>query len=58
MKVKLSEDAGSITTRAELIERLQLLWRDITTDIIQELYSSLPRRMAAVIESKGTISKY
>ena len=34
MKVKLSEYAGSITTRAELVQRLQLLWRDITTDKI------------------------
>ena len=58
MEVKLSEDAGSITTRAELIQRSQLLFWDITTDKIQELYSSLPRRMAAVIESKGTMSKY
>ena len=31
MKVKLYEDVGSITTREELVQRLQLLWRDITT---------------------------
>ena len=37
MQAKLSEDAGSIRTRAELVQRLQLLWRDITVDILQEL---------------------
>ena len=58
MKVKLYEDAGSITTRAELVQRLQLLWRDITTEKNQELYSSLPSRMAAVIKCKSTITKY
>ena len=34
MKVKLSEYAGSIKRRAELVQRLQLLWRDITTEKI------------------------
>ena len=58
MKFKLNEDAGSITTRAELVQRLQLLWRDITTEKNQELYSSLPSRMAAVIKCKSTITKY
>ena len=58
MKVKLYEDAGSITTRAELVQRLQLLWRDITTERNQELYSSLSRRMAAVIKCKSTITTY
>ena len=37
MQVKLSEDAGSIRTRAELVQRLQLLWHDITVDKLQEL---------------------
>ena len=46
MKVKLSEDVGSITGRAELVQRLQLLWCDITVEKLQELSSSLPRRMA------------
>ena len=58
MKVKLYEDAGSITTRAELVQRLQLQWRDITTEKIQELHSLLPSRMAAVIKRKSTITKY
>ena len=31
MKVKLYEDYSSITTRAEFVQRLQLLWRNITT---------------------------
>ena len=57
MKDKLYEDAGSIT-KAELVQRLQLLWRDITREKNQELYSSLPRRMAAVIKCKGTMTKY
>ena len=58
IKVKLYEDAGSITTRAELVQRLQLLWRDITIEKNQELYSSLPSRMAAVAKCKSTITKY
>ena len=37
MQVKLSEDDGSIRTRAELVQRLHLLWRDITVDKLQEL---------------------
>ena len=57
MKVKLYEDAGSIT-RAELVQRLRSLWRDITTEKNQELYFSLPSRMAAVIKCKSTITKY
>ena len=40
MKVKLYEDAGSITTRAELVQRLQLLWRDIT---IEKMKNCIPR---------------
>ena len=40
MKVKLYEDAGSITTRAELVQRLQLLWRDIT---IEKMKNYIPR---------------
>ena len=35
MQVKLCEDACSIRTRAELVQRLQLLWRDITVDKLQ-----------------------
>ena len=58
MKVKLYEDAGSMTTRAELVQRLQLLWRDITTEKNQELYSSLPSRMAVVSKCKSTITRY
>ena len=34
---KISEDAGSIRTRAELVQRLLLLWRDITVDKLQKL---------------------
>ena len=37
MQVKLPEDAGSIRTRAEFVQTLQLLWRDITVDKLQEL---------------------
>ena len=37
MQVKLSEDAGSIGTRAELVLRLQLICRDITVKKLQEL---------------------
>ena len=56
MKVKLYEDTSSITARAELVQRLQLLWRDITTEKNQELYSSLPRRMAVVIKCNDTMT--
>ena len=56
MKVKLYEDASSITTRAELVQRMQVLWRDITTEKNQELYSSLPRRMDVVIKCKDTMT--
>ena len=37
---------------------MQLLWRDITIEKNQELYSSLPSRMAAIIKCKSTIIKY
>ena len=56
MKVKLYEDYSSITTRAELVQRLQLLWRNITAAKSQELYSSLPRGMAVVIKYKDTMT--
>ena len=58
MKVKLYEDAGSITANAELVHKLQLLWRDTMTEKVHPLYSSLPRRIAAVvIKCKGTMTK-
>ena len=46
------------TTREGLWNTLQELWSSIPSETITNLVSSMPRRVAAVIEAKGGHTKY
>ncbi|GFV94821.1 transposable element Tcb1 transposase [Trichonephila clavipes] len=42
----------------ELEARLQQLWNDMSQDIIQNLYASMPDRIALCIRAKGGLTEY
>ncbi|CAK9826030.1 Transposable element Tcb1 transposase [Anthophora retusa] len=42
----------------ELFEMLQIEWREITMEIINDLYESCIRKVDAVIKAKGGHTKY
>ncbi len=42
----------------DLFERIEKEWELISSDYIETLYDSMPRRMAAVIKAKGMWTKY
>ena len=46
------------TTKEGLWKRLQELWSSIPSETVANLVSSMPRRVAAVIEAKGGHTKY
>ena len=58
MKLRLQEVAPTIESRGELVSNLQRIWWTIKNEEISSLYSSLPRRMRAVLRSLGKITKY
>jgi transposase InsO family protein len=45
-------------TRADLIQVLFTAWNNLTLEYIQQLYHSLPRRLRAVIRSRGYATRY
>lgn len=47
------------STVEELKEKIEKIWYDeISIEFIENLYQSMPRRIAAVIKAKGGASKY
>ena len=50
--------AGNINTPQELFTAIQDIWMSFTVDYIQNLYTSIPCRILAVIWSKGYLTKY
>ena len=52
---RYSQDAKDID---ELWERIQDIWNNIPEDLIHKLYESMPRRMQAVMQSKGEHIRY
>lgn len=46
------------TTKVALFEAIKVAWYSISADVIGNLISSMPKRCAAVIQSKGFATKY
>ena len=47
-----------IRTREDLTNQVMRIWASLTAPYIQALYQTIPRRLKAVIDSKGHITKY
>ena len=59
MKNKLNFDQrGPPRTKDELIERIQEVWQRIPVMYLKKLYESIPRRLAAVQNMRGYLTKY
>ena len=48
----------NVKTSEELFEQINKAWREIDMRIVDSLIESMPRRMKAVIKSKGGPTKY
>ncbi|GFX20288.1 transposable element Tcb1 transposase [Trichonephila clavipes] len=49
---------GHPTSLKELEARLQLIWNEMSQDIIQNLYASMPNRIALCIRARGGSTGY
>ena len=49
---------GTRDVHAGIIKVAKKVWRAITTEYLENLYKSMPRRMAAVIAAGGRHTKY
>ena len=58
LKRKLSENQHLITSETELYDAINQIWTTISTQYIQNLYTSIPRRVSQVIRFKVHLSKY
>lgn len=58
MKIRLNKCLETIRTREDLINQVMRIWASLTAPYIQALYQTIPRRLKAVIDSKGHITKY
>ncbi|GFW21583.1 uncharacterized protein TNCV_4280981 [Trichonephila clavipes] len=51
----LGQRVGHPTSLNELEARLQQIWNEMSQDIIQDLYASMPDRIASCIHARGSI---
>jgi hypothetical protein len=58
IKRKLQTRKNYINSSADLFHEIQQIWMDITPQYVQNLYSSIPRRIMQVIRLKGHLTKY
>ena len=58
IKIRLERRLEDISNRADLIRVVKEIWEDINSEDIISLYESIPKRIEAVIKSKGYITKY
>jgi hypothetical protein len=58
IKRSLQNAAGNINTPQELFTAIQDILMNFTVDNIQNLYTSSPRGILAVIRSNGYLTKY
>ncbi len=56
--VKKSVDKANPQNRNQLIQAIFRAWGDITPGVLRTLYGSMPRRVRAVIRSRGYPTKY
>lgn len=55
---KLNLEQGEVNNVSRLERRMQDIWNGIEQSIIDNLYSSLPKRMKLLIDSNGAPIKY
>jgi transposase len=58
MKARLDEYPEAPRNMQELWERVQDVWTTIPSEYIKELYESMPRRIKALYDNKGGLTKY
>lgn len=58
IKIRLEHRLHEIKNRQDLIRVVKEIWASITSDTIKSLYTSIPKRLRAVIKAKGYITKY
>ena len=58
LKIRLRKSLTAIKTRDDLITEVLRIWSSLTVPYIRNLYHTIPRRLRAVIASKGHITKY
>ena len=56
--IKAELDKLSITSKAMLRIEIQQIWRNIEAAYLENLIDSMPRRVAAVIRSRGGFTNY
>jgi len=49
---------GPAAVKEALADALQEIWKGIPESLLESLYSSMPRRIAAVIKAEGWYTKY
>ena len=57
-KIKLRKNLDGCKSCSDLFRRFKIIFYDIHDKTIKELYCSIPRRLKAVIKTKGTLTKY
>ncbi|GFV83968.1 hypothetical protein TNCV_1479701 [Trichonephila clavipes] len=55
---RLARDPRPAASKDELLVRIQAIWNSIPQADIQNLFDSMPRRMAALIAARGVYTKY
>jgi len=49
---------GSVDTKQALADALEEIWKEIPESLLESLYTSMPRHVAAVIKAEGWYTKY
>ena len=58
VKEELRRTPRGIKNKQDLIREVTQIWQDISTDTVQSLYNTIPRRLKAVLTMKGHMTKY
>jgi len=58
IKRELQHDVGNITSVNGLKMAIRRIWENLPVDYVQNLYKSIPRRISAVLQANGHITKY
>jgi len=54
----MNMSGGPAVVKEALADALQEIWKGIPESLLESLYSSMPRRVAAVIKAEGWYTKY
>ncbi|GFW49320.1 transposable element Tcb1 transposase [Trichonephila clavipes] len=55
---RLARDPRSSASKDKLLLRIQAIWNSLPQADIQNLFDSMPRRIAALIAARGGYTKY